>query len=762
MAAPDDATRRRFVANLSAAHTGHGTWEPGWTVVGDPEDDRLAVRRGELTFHALREQVRTTEDDAGAGLAPGTRCRVWIGKELRDLLPGFYLALGDTDEPEPRDGAKGDDSREDEADSKGRSVLRIYWHLTAEGAAPFVGALTTRLNGADVPFRCKVLDHPTAYRRADAGVLYLDPHMGEHRWQAVWEPLEEIYRQVAGHLRPEVPRCTRKLAPGVGVAEDPGNGLSFGQHRCRLVAQALWRAFDEGAEGLEERAEVLAAVFREEGLDPKRPHLGPGSQAEYPVFRIEERRSEPASLRVSPGSDQSSSRSPFSPLDAAAQIGDALCRTAYRHDGRCNWVGRSQNEVPQAGAPLVPTVAALGPTLYDGTAGVGLFLAHLHRATGEERHRTTALEALRQALGRVESSRETGVAEPWKTRRLGLYTGELGVLWAAWQVGKALGETELEETAERRLVKIARTLDEGAPEHDLDVIDGSAGAIPVFLTLYLETGREELLQGAVRLGEELCATALEREVGRAWDPHRANRRASREPGSRPWTGLSHGASGMALALYELHAVTGKQVLLDTALAAFAWEDHLFDPERCNWLDTRYPDTPTWGTAWCHGAPGIALTRLRAALLDPERHEVHLEPARAGLATTGRTLETARTAPGSDTSLCHGVGGLAEVLLLASRDLTDLDPEVDGDLDPTQLEALARETLEDLFERYGAEGPWPSGTPSLGPNPSLMLGTAGIGYTLLRLHDPEAVPSVLRVPTQPSAGVSHRLVQRVSR
>lgn len=82
--------------------------------------------------------------------------------------------------------------------------------------------------------------------------------------------------------------------------------------------------------------------------------------------------------------------------------------------------------------------------------------------------------------------------------------------------------------------------------------------------------------------------------------------------------------------------------------------------------------------------------------------------------------------------------------MAARDLAGLGPEVDRNLDPTRLEALARETLEELFGRYGAEGPWPSGTPSLGPNPSLMLGTAGIGYTLLRLHDPGAMPPVLRV------------------
>jgi len=42
----------------------------------------------------------------------------------------------------------------------------------------------------------------------------------------------------------------------------------------------------------------------------------------------------------------------------------------------------------------------------------------------------------------------------------------------------------------------------------------------------------------------------------------------------------------------------------------------------------------------------------------------------------------------------------------------------------------------------AKGWWASGTRCGGPTPSFMIGTAGIGYHFLRLHDPDHVPSVL--------------------
>ncbi|HZW30379.1 MAG TPA: lanthionine synthetase LanC family protein, partial [Isosphaeraceae bacterium] len=55
---------------------------------------------------------------------------------------------------------------------------------------------------------------------------------------------------------------------------------------------------------------------------------------------------------------------------------------------------------------------------------------------------------------------------------------------------------------------------------------------------------------------------------------------------------------------------------------------------------------------------------------------------------------------------------------------------------------ARAATQSLIDRHSASADWPSGRSSGGPNPSLMIGTAGIGYTLLRLHDPGGVPSIL--------------------
>jgi lantibiotic modifying enzyme len=140
---------------------------------------------------------------------------------------------------------------------------------------------------------------------------------------------------------------------------------------------------------------------------------------------------------------------------------------------------------------------------------------------------------------------------------------------------------------------------------------------------------------------------------------------------------------------------------------------------------------SYGRAWCHGAPGVALARLRALTLDRSHGEPYASMARVGLATTLEVIDKNLKHPDQDTSLCHGLGGLMDILLSAGRLLED----------GSYLErafSLARA----LIERHARSGDWPSGLVSRGTNPSLMLGSAGIGYSFLRLVDPATVPSIL--------------------
>jgi lantibiotic modifying enzyme len=133
-------------------------------------------------------------------------------------------------------------------------------------------------------------------------------------------------------------------------------------------------------------------------------------------------------------------------------------------------------------------------------------------------------------------------------------------------------------------------------------------------------------------------------------------------------------------------------------------------------------------AWCHGAPGIGLSRLRALAIDSAPR--YRRDVRAAIRSSRRSLNALLERRDSDFSLCHGLAGIAEFLITAGRVLGD-----------TRASQTATDVAVDRSRWYADQpGSWPCGV-SRGSHPSLMLGLAGIGYFFLRLADP-AVPTIL--------------------
>ena len=265
-------------------------------------------------------------------------------------------------------------------------------------------------------------------------------------------------------------------------------------------------------------------------------------------------------------------------------------------------------------------------------------------------------------------------------RRPGFYCGWAGIVWVLPCFDRG------EEALER-----ARDLH---PTSELDLLIGSAGSIPALL-------RVGLTDLAAQHGDYLIANS----IGGAWP-------TPRNPTPRCLTGFAHGAAGIAWSLTELYAATGETRFRDAAREGFRYESSCYNPERRNWPDYRN-DPPGYMIAWCHGATGIGLSRQRAAeILPDEGYGGEAEIARA---TAKSSLEN--TSAGNF-SLCHGHAGNAEFCNLKDA-----------------MEAGIAEFEEKRM-------PWPCGTKGAGEIPGLMLGIAGIGYTCLRLANPDRYPNVL--------------------
>lgn len=408
-------------------------------------------------------------------------------------------------------------------------------------------------------------------------------------------------------------------------------------------------------------------------------------------------------------------------LEVADRIGVSLCRDAMWDQDRCNWLGWAMED---SYGKLVPVYRSCASELYGGTSGIALFLAELYSITKDKQQLRVLEGAVNQALsiaGRIEPRMQHG-----------FYSGLCGVAYALIRIGTLL---QREKLTQRGLTMMSRLHEVAIDTQFIDVIIGSAGAIPALLAVARRYQHADFLALAVRHGENLLELAQPDEHGYSWqtigDKHKGN-----------LSGHSHGVAGIVTAMLELHHVTNDARFLHAALEGLRYERHLFHADQGNWLDLRdmqnfnghaQKKDEACSMAWCHGAPGIGMSRLRNSVLLPD-HEGIRADLEVALATTAASLSAPWKPGNGNYSLCHGAAGNAELMLMAGRQLGR--PE---------LVALAEKVGEEGIEFYVKQGlPWPCGNGGAGETPNLMLGTAGIGYFYLRLFDPVAVPSVLLI------------------
>ena len=398
--------------------------------------------------------------------------------------------------------------------------------------------------------------------------------------------------------------------------------------------------------------------------------------------------------------------SPEEFIEASERIGKRLCSTALRGADDACWIGlRVVNDNDWE-------LATLSLDLYNGMPGVALYLGYLGHITGEERY----TEFAHRAVSTIKKQcREFATYD----RSIGAFNGWGGVIYSLTHLGTLWQDPSHLASALELIDKIPPLIQH---DEDIDIIGGAAGAIISLLGFYRLTASPKALTTALACGDHLLDTLGARLPGPDGEPSSS---------SQPlWAGLSHGAAGMAWALFELAEISGDERYRQMALRAVEYERRIFCPEAGNWPDLRTGDDlpPSVGEqndfecAWCHGAPGIGLARL---LTLPHLNEpTVLQEIEVALATT------LREGFHDNHSLCHGDLGNLETFLLANEVLSDSSSKNHG-------ATLAAKILESIRE-HGLR----CGIPLDVETPGLMTGMSGIGYGLLRVAAPDRVTSIL--------------------
>jgi lantibiotic modifying enzyme len=329
--------------------------------------------------------------------------------------------------------------------------------------------------------------------------------------------------------------------------------------------------------------------------------------------------------------------------------------------------------------------------------------------------RDTAMGALRHAVSRAHS----GTA-----LRAGLYSGTLGIAYSLVRSGQILQEPEFISAAAEMAgaVELAAPLGEAV---ECDLISGLAGKVIGFLMLARMLADSSYVDRGMECARQILTHARTEADGLCWP-------SATMAHAPALLGFSHGASGIAIALLEAARVSGEAGFRKAAHRAFVYERSLYDAEARNWPDLRNIAggkslERSFATFWCHGAPGVALARIRAAELG--LGDLMSLEAKTALDTTQSSVREGLESGRANYSLCHGLCGNAEVLLEGQQILS------------TEATDMAKEVANVGSSLYASNpAAWPCGTHG-GSTPGLLLGLAGIGHFYLRLARPQ-VPSVL--------------------
>lgn len=310
-------------------------------------------------------------------------------------------------------------------------------------------------------------------------------------------------------------------------------------------------------------------------------------------------------------------------------------------DGSAEWISinTEQDEEHSGYGPI-------GPALYNGQAGIALFLAAIaRRSTPKSREYSRLAEAaIAKVIQFTTSASPDALGRWWRDQPLGI-AGSGGILLSLVKLGQLIPRYRNPEST--GIPRLLEALDPDFLRADrfVDIMSGCAGLIGSLLAI----GSARARRLAEQAGDNLVR--LQDSSGGWIIP---------SVGPIALTGFSHGASGIVAALARLYATTHLDRFAAAVAKGLHYERATFSSDRGNWPDFREPfdaESPRFAFAWCHGAPGVALSRLclRSTTLFDAHCGLELESA---LRTTSTAFETGD-------SLCCGRPGCAAILRLGS-------------------------------------------------------------------------------------------------
>ena len=356
-------------------------------------------------------------------------------------------------------------------------------------------------------------------------------------------------------------------------------------------------------------------------------------------------------------------------------------------------------------------IMPMNDSLYNGKIGISLFLSALYYVTKNEEYKDLAIKSLISIKNIINSNKLDYKKNISLQMTIGGLSGLGSLVYTFSKMSYFLNEKSL--LLDAKNISNLITFERISDDNQFDIVNGCSGTILALLSLYSFTGELDLIEKAIFCGNHLINNRIKyKNFPKAWV--NINKKI-------PLTGFSHGASGISYSLIKLFEQTKNINFLDVAVEGINYEKKVFSVKNLNWPDFRNENEINFIKSWCHGAPGIGLSRLMETEILKNHYDTDYDIKISIDLTNNHDINTLD-------HLCCGNFGRIDFLLTASL----LEPYKN-----LKSEIFDKVTLiEKRQEKLGFYQIRP--TEDLG----FFHGLSGIGYQLLRIVNPTKIPSVL--------------------
>lgn len=362
--------------------------------------------------------------------------------------------------------------------------------------------------------------------------------------------------------------------------------------------------------------------------------------------------------------------------------------------------------------------------IYSGTTGIGLLYLSAYTVMGGNEYLRVAEKCLLTNLDtRLRFLSYDCISKDPIFRNPGLYTGVGGLIYGLY----CLYRVEQKQKILKKILEMVDILEISVSTSlEVDILSGLAGALHSIILIKDLISIEKFNSLSNLILEKLFTIYEEPSV-------LPINYMDKKPFAynKSLIGFSHGTSGIIWVLNNyLKKNSANEYFNEKIITwinkALAYERKYYSFESNNWprFDIMHEsDKYNYSTAWCHGAPGVGLSRFCLSKYDDHINEEIYNSVKS---TINYMLH------GHNTSfcLCHGDYGNLDFLYEALK----LDKNL---ITEKQLDFFRDRTLNKII-RSG----YKSGIVANGNSLSVMVGVAGIAYQLLRFSKSDLVPSLL--------------------